>query len=96
MLSIFLNSSTCIYLSLAIDDGITMTSKRREKSQFHRFFFPSFKFLFLSFPFFSRGKLGTCLRGCCSCKFSLKKSATLHESWDADGCTLLCQHSVFS
>ena len=46
MLSTFLNSSTCIYLSLAIDDGVTMTSKRREKSQFHMFFFPSFKLFF--------------------------------------------------
>ena len=95
MFSIFLNFSTCIYLSLAIDDGVTMTSKRREKSQFHMFFFPSFKFFF-SFAFFSRGRLGTCVRSFCSCMFSLKKSATLHESWDADGCALLCQHSFFS
>ena len=76
-----------------------MTSKRREKSPFHMFFFPSFKFLsffFLSFAFFSRGKLGTCLRSCCSCMLSLKKSATLHESWDAYSCALLCQHSFFN
>ena len=66
MLSMYLNSSTCIYLSLAIDNGVTITSKRREKSQFDMFFFPSYKF-FLSFAFFSRGKLGTCLRICCSC-----------------------------
>ena len=43
-----------------------MTSKRREKSQFHMFFLPSYKF-FLSFAFFSRGKLRTCLRRCCTC-----------------------------
>ena len=43
-----------------------MTSKRREKSQFHMFFLPRYKF-FLSFAYFSRGKLGTCLRGCCTC-----------------------------
>ena len=95
MLSMFLNSSTCIYLSLAIDNGVTMTLKRREKSQFNMFSFPSYKF-FLSFAFFSRGKLGTWLKSCCSCMFSQKKSATLHESRDADGCALLCQHSVFS
>ena len=41
-----------------------MTSKRREKSQFHMFFFPIYKFFS---TFFSRGKLGTCLRSCCSC-----------------------------
>ena len=65
MLSIFLNSSTCIYLSLVIDNGVTMTSKRREKSQFDMFFVRSYK-IFLSFAFFSRGKLATCLRSCCS------------------------------
>ena len=43
-----------------------MTSKRREKSQFDMFFFPTYKF-YLSFAFFSRGKLATCLRSCCSC-----------------------------
>ena len=43
-----------------------MTSKRREKSQFHMFFLPSYKF-FLSFAYFSRGKLRTCLRRCCTC-----------------------------
>ena len=46
MLSIYLNSSTCKYLSL--DNGATMTSKRREKkyksSQFHLSFFLSYKF----------------------------------------------------
>ena len=66
MLLIYLNSSTCIYLSLGIDSGVTMTSKRREKSQFHMFFLPRCKF-FLSIAFFSRGKLGTCLRRCCTC-----------------------------
>ena len=50
---------------------------------------------FLSFACFSRGKLGTCLRSCCSVMFSQKKSATLHESWDTGGCALLCQHSFF-
>ena len=39
MLSIYLSSRTCIYLSLAVDNGVPMTSKRREKSQFHVFFF---------------------------------------------------------
>ena len=87
----YLNSSTCIYLSHAIDDGVPMTSKRLEKIQFHMFFFLSF--FFLSFAFFSVGKLGTCLRSCCSCIVSQKKSATLQQSWDADGCALLCQHS---
>ena len=46
MPSIYLNCSTCIYFSL--DNGVTMTSKRRENkksSQFHMFFFfPSYKF----------------------------------------------------
>ena len=40
MPSIYLNCSTCIYFSL--DNGVTMTSKRRENkksSQFHMFFF---------------------------------------------------------
>ena len=35
MLSIHLNSSTCIYLSL--DNGVTMTSKRRENKNLVRF-----------------------------------------------------------
>ena len=43
-----------------------MTAKRCEKSHFDMFFFPSYKF-FLSFAFFSRGKLGTCLRSFYSC-----------------------------
>ena len=44
MLSIYLNSSTCIYLSL--DNGVTMTSKRRENKNLvsFMFFFPSYKF----------------------------------------------------
>ena len=65
MLSIYLSSRTCIYLSLAVDNGVPMTSKRREKSQF-RVFFPSYVF-FLSFVLFSRGKLEMCLASCCSC-----------------------------
>ena len=73
-----------------------MTSKRRQKGHFYMFFIPSFKFFFLSFAFFSRGRLGTWLRNCCSYMFSQKKSATLHENWDAGGCALLCQHSFFS
>ena len=51
-----------------------MTSNRREKSEFHMFFLPSYKF-FLPFAFFSRGNLGTCLRSCCSC--SLKRKVQL-------------------
>ena len=43
-----------------------MTLNRREKSEFHMFLLPSYKF-FLPFAFFFRGKLGTCLRSCCSC-----------------------------
>ena len=43
-----------------------MTSNRREKSEFYMFLLPSYKF-FLPFAFLSRGKLGTCLRSCCTC-----------------------------
>jgi len=50
MLSMYLNSSTCIYLSLAIDNGVPMTSKRREKSQFHVFL--SYLFLICHSHFF--------------------------------------------
>ena len=44
MLSIYLNSSTCLYFSL--DNGVTMTSKRRENKNLvsFMFFFPSFLF----------------------------------------------------
>ena len=63
MLSMYLNSSTCIYLSLAVDNGVPMTSKRREKRQFH----VCLSCFFLSFAFFSRSKLGMCLTSCCSC-----------------------------
>ena len=40
MLSIYLNSSTCKYLSL--DNGVTMTSKRRENINLVRFICLSF------------------------------------------------------
>ena len=44
MLSMYLNSSTCIYLSL--DNGVTMTSKRRENKNLvsFMFFFPCCNF----------------------------------------------------
>ena len=66
MLSIFLNCSTCICLSLAIDNGNTMTRKHREKKSVSYVFFFSSNF-FLSFAFFSRGKLATRLRSGVSC-----------------------------
>ena len=40
MLSIYLNSSTCFYLSL--DNGVTMTSKRRENTNLVSFICFSF------------------------------------------------------
>ena len=48
MLSMCLNSSTCIYLSLAIDNGVPMTWKRVR----FMFFFPSFVFFFVIRIFF--------------------------------------------
>ena len=45
MLSIYLNSSTCNYLSL--DNGVTMTSKRRENINLVSFI--CFSFLVISF-----------------------------------------------
>ena len=42
MLSIYLNSSTSIYLSL--DNGVMMTHENKNLVSFIMFFFPSYKF----------------------------------------------------